>query len=376
MRHLFLISATVAGLTMTAPALAQSALLEEATEFSGAMLYLGLQVPGMVLGVVRNGESHVVGFGEYREGAGVPPDGDTVVRIGSITKALTGMVLASMVVDGSVALTDRLEDRLARDATVPGDPRHPIRLIDLATHSSGLPREIDLDWGPLEDPFGSRTQAAILAALDTAPLLFPPGTGGLYSNFAYELLAIALADTADQSFESLLAERVLEPLGLHATGYAPAPGHAVMQGHGFVGEPLPNVPTGEGTQGGGGLLSTANDMLRLLDWQLDRFSDQGAAMRLVGQAAYLPRDALDVTYGYDESGRMDAMGLGWVVMHGSDERPTLLQKAGGMQGQFSYIAFAPAHGTGAFVAINQFDVTAATEMPPAVNQLIANLAGR
>ena len=45
--------------------------------------------------------------------------------------------------DGTVKLTDRLQDRIGWNVTIPSRDGHPIRLIDLATHSSGLPRELD-----------------------------------------------------------------------------------------------------------------------------------------------------------------------------------------------------------------------------------------
>ena len=73
---------------------------------------------------------------------------------------------------------------------------------------------------------------------------------------------------------------------------------------------------------------------------------------------------------------MDAMGLGWIIMRPEGDRPLILQKAGGLQGVFTYAAFAPARGVGAFIAINQFDFYAAEAMAKAVNDLISALAPR
>jgi D-alanyl-D-alanine-carboxypeptidase/D-alanyl-D-alanine-endopeptidase len=78
----------------------------------------------------------------------------------------------------------------------------------------------------------------------------------------------------------------------------------------------------------------------------------------------------------DESGRMDAMGLGWVIMAPEGDRPLILQKAGGLQGVFSYVAFAPARGTGVCAAINAFDLAAGLAMAKAADELIAELAPR
>lgn len=355
---------------------AESSLLREAVEMTGTMMYLGFQPPALILGVVRDGETVVEGFGEYRPGADLPPDGDTVMRIGSITKTFTAATLAGLVADGAVNLTDRLEDHLGWDVAVPSRPGHPIRLLHLATHTSGLPREVDVELGPADDPFANFTPQAMARNLESDPLLFAPGTGAFYSNFGFGLLAAALGNIGDQPYERLLTDRVLTRVGLTATGYAPADGHAVMQGHDFAGDPMADAPTPEGIQGTGGLYSSANDILRWLSWHLDRFTDENAAMRLIDHAAYVPRDALDVVYGMDESGRMDAMALGWVVMYARDGRPTILQKAGGRQGIFAYAAFAPAHGVGAFVAINQFDLAVSMAMAQAVNDLIADLAVR
>jgi D-alanyl-D-alanine-carboxypeptidase/D-alanyl-D-alanine-endopeptidase len=59
-----------------------------------------------------------------------------------------------------------------------------------------------------------------------------------------------------------------------------------------------------------------------------------------------------------------------------NNRPLILQKAGGLQGIFSYMAFAPARGVGAFAAINAFNFGAAQKMAETVSEMIATLAPR
>ena len=66
-------------------ALSDNALLNEVVPFEGQILFLGMNVPGMIVAVVRNGESVVAGFGRSAEGGGAP-DGDTIIRVGSISK--------------------------------------------------------------------------------------------------------------------------------------------------------------------------------------------------------------------------------------------------------------------------------------------------
>ncbi|MGV1014691.1 MAG: serine hydrolase, partial [Methyloceanibacter sp.] len=87
------------------------ALLDETVEFTGAFIYLGAKPPGFVIGAVRDGETVVRGFGEIAKGSGKEPDGDTLMRVGSITKVMTGATLASLVADGTVNFGDPLQDR-------------------------------------------------------------------------------------------------------------------------------------------------------------------------------------------------------------------------------------------------------------------------
>jgi len=149
-----------------------------------------------------------------------------------------------------------------------------------------------------------------------------------------------------------------------------------MRGHNFDGPAMPYAPTGEVIVGSGGLHSSPRDLLRWLQWHLDRMSNEGALERLIDHAAYLWRDGLNTVYGMDESGHMDAMGLGWVIMAPEGDRPLILQKAGGLQGIFSYVAFAPARNIGVIVAINAFEINAGLAMAKAANDLIAELAPR
>src|SRR5262245_50492268 len=139
---------------------------------------------------------------------------------------------------------------------------------------------------------------------------------------------------------------------------------------------MPDVKTPLIAAGASGLYSTADDVVRWLSWHLDRFASRDAEIRLLDHASYLQRDGLNPVSGFDESGRMDAVSLGWIVMMPRGNRPLILQKAGGLQGIFTYTAFAPTRGVGAFIAISKFDFAAAMAMAGIVNDLIADLAPR
>jgi D-alanyl-D-alanine-carboxypeptidase/D-alanyl-D-alanine-endopeptidase len=251
-------------------------------------------------------------------------------------------------------------------------------LIDLATHSSGLPREVEREPGPPDDPFSTLTPEAYRKGLASDPLLFAPGTGALYSNFAFDVLSAVLARAAGKAYDALLKERVLDPVGLNDTTLALRAGDRarLLQGHDFDGRSLPYVKTPLIAAGASGVYSTPGDILRWLSWHLDRFALKDAAVRLLDHTAFLHRDGLNPVSGLDESGLIDAVGLGWIVMEPHGDLPLILQKAGGLQGIFCYSAFAPTRRIGAFVAINKFDFGAAAAMAGTVNHLIGELAPR
>ena len=131
---------------------AEDKLLAEAVDFTGTFIYLGAKVPGLVIGATR-------GFGEIAKGSGKEPDGDTLMRVGSITKVFCGATLASMVADGKVSFTDLLQDRLGWDVKILERDGKSIRLIDLATHASGLPREAE--GTPGENATSDRSKAGL-----------------------------------------------------------------------------------------------------------------------------------------------------------------------------------------------------------------------
>jgi serine-type D-Ala-D-Ala carboxypeptidase/endopeptidase len=113
-----------------------------------------------------------------------------------------------------------------------------------------------------------------------------------------------------------------------------------------------------------------------MQWHLDRFGQKDTEARVLDHALYLMRDGLHTASGMEESGHMDAMGLAWVGMMARDDRPFILQKAGGLQGTFSYIAFAPTRGVAVFLAIHKFDFSAATNKAILANELLETFAPR
>ena len=95
---------------------------------------------GAVVGIVDGHGRRVVVYGKSDADNARPLDGDTEFEIGSITKVFTALMLADMAAKGEVKLDDPIAKYLPPGVTGPTKDGKAITLLDLATHTSGLPR--------------------------------------------------------------------------------------------------------------------------------------------------------------------------------------------------------------------------------------------
>ena len=371
--------ACATALSVGGVALAEDRALQEATDFTGTVMYLKGGMPGLIFGAVRDGETALAGFGEIRDGSGIEPDGDSLFRLASVSKVFCGAVLGALALEGKVGLTDPLQAHIGPGTTVPTRDGRTLRLIDLVTQTSGLPWDVPRPPSPPDDPFATNTREAQLAAIgQDDPFLFAPGTSAVQSNFGFDLLGLALTNAAGRPYADLLREEVLDPLGMADTTMNPradAKGR-LMQGHGFDGSPLPSVPSPAGIACGDGLHSTGADMLRFIGWSVDRNGDDLRELRQITQAAHVYRDGLDTVFGVEDGGAMGAMGLGWMIVFPEGNRPLLLAKSGAIEGFMTYVAIAPTRGVGAFFVMNAFNLAAHEAAVAATNAFVASMAPR
>ncbi len=365
--------APAAGGSPAAPVASGKALLEEAIGLTGEVMFIDSRSPGMLLIVVRGQDAVIQGYGETAKGNGHQPDGKSLFRLGSITKTFAGYVLASLASEGKVRLTDPLR-LYAPGVVVPQYDGREITLLDLATHSAGLPREAS-DFAFKAPPFTAPTREQRWVWLPKYQLQWEPGKVAAYSNIGFDLLVDALAASSRKSYAELLQEQVTGPLGMKDTGLSPTPEQCqrLMLGSG-IGGPGPCVDT-TATAGSGGLYSTANDMLLWLKYNLSSDPKKWQALALA-HAAYLQRQALKAAIGFDEAGPMGGLGLPWVMVPADGIRPMLLEKSGGGGGFMTYIAFAPGRNVAVFWVVNRVDFGMFYGLANAANDLIANLVTR
>lgn len=131
----------------------------------------------------------------------------TRINIASISKSITAVAAFSLIEGGHLALTDRV-DRFLPDAP---SATAGITLAQLMEHSSGLPNSYAADGMTDRD----QAMAAILAQ---APA-FAPGSGSLYSNLNYEVLAAVIEIVSGEAYADVVRRQVLLPASMVDTRF-------------------------------------------------------------------------------------------------------------------------------------------------------------
>ncbi len=283
------------------------------------------EVPGIVVVVLAStGDEHLVALGDL---ASLPQPRSSCWEIASITKGFTGMLLAEMSLRGEVGLDDPIGAHLSGEVAqrLPAPELQPT-LEDLATHHAGLP-SIPLSWlmhvrGA--DPYSRLSEAMVFRRLGPRTRR-PRRPKFRYSNFGMGLLGHVLEQVADQPYAELLRERLLDPLGLVATGVGNcgAASSDVVQGVRRR-KPTPAWTFGA-LDGCGAIRSTPEDLTALARSLLDPPTDStGEAITLATQARR------------NGPARNMQIGLGWLIR--SDEANDVVWHNGGTYATSSFLA--------------------------------------
>ncbi len=296
---------------------------------------VGDGVVGMVVGLVRGDQEVIVSRGP------VSPGG--IFDVGSITKVFTALLLADMVSRGEVGFDDPVQRFLPAGVRAPRWQGEEISLLDLATHTSGLPRLPRNLLLPAilhgSDPYRGYTVKDLHCGLAATRLRRPPASAYRYSNFGFAVLGHALASAAGASYEQLVVDRVCRPVGLGETTFEVNADVARRReaGHAATGRPVRDWDLAAFAPAGG-LRSTMADMVRFVLANLDPGrTDMATAL----EEAQRPRRPVAA----DED-----IGLAWHLRHGGDT--TVAWQNGGTGGFGGFVATARQRGTGVAVLYN------------------------
>jgi CubicO group peptidase (beta-lactamase class C family) len=338
--------------------------------------------PGKIAGcqvvVARGGTvAHAATLGDADRERQAPVRPDTIWRIFSMTKPITGVALLTLYEQGRIALKDpvsryipEFRDQKVRERLDDGtkrlvDARRPTTVRDVLMHTSGIgygPRDarLDLASNPERAPSmrlpGGGTLQTLVERLGPEPLRFHPGTHWLYS-WSTDVVARLVEVVSGRRFDHYVQETILDPLGMVDTGFS-VPESSIDRFAALyrrnarkevvlVDDPLasPYLTHPTFLSGGGGLVSTAADYLRFCQMLAGGGAVDGVRV-LAPKTVELMRTnhlpggvdlaAMAVPGGYGEVG-FDGMGFGLTVAVSQGPAAT---QAAGSAGEFMWGGFA------------------------------------
>ena len=259
--------------------------------------------PGASVAVGRGtGRPFYVNDGTIAVDSPRPVDQNTLFRIYSMTKPVTGMAVMLLIAEGRMKLDQPVADFIPAFANIrvltnstQGLETRPAKSVmtirHLLTHTAGLGGG-PASKGPLNAEYqrlgltqnlrsrAERAEGAVTSLKDfadrlaTAPLLSDPGSAWSYS-VGLDLLGRIIELASGLSFETFLERRLFAPLGMTSTSFHVPAGEKARLATSYSGRGTSLTPVDAGLtsiflekpafpSGGGGLVSTAQDYDRFL----------------------------------------------------------------------------------------------------------------
>ncbi len=276
------------------------------------------RVPGLSLAVVRQGDPVLIkGYGQANLELGVGATGETVFKIGSVSKQIIASAAVLLVEEGKLSLDDEAGKHLV------GIPEtwKGVTVRRLLSHTAGLERELP-GWSPTE----RYTSPQILEMARKAAFIGKPGEKYQSSNAGYFTMGLIVEKLSGMPWPEFVHKRLLGPAGMSASRTTTISEIVPNRADGYISEaggfrndePILSVRTS------GAFLSSAADMAR---WEA-----------AIYRTSVLKKESLVVMFEPVplNNGKSANYGLGWGV--GSYDGKALLSHGGSIGGFRSHYA--------------------------------------
>jgi len=298
------------------------------------------QSPGMVVGVIdANNQRHFWQFGVTDTTHRHPVNQQTLFAVGSLSKGMTAEATAVLVAQGRLNWSDTLETLMPPSVPLSADAKK-ITLLQLVTHTSGLPRQ-NMDFPMLTafirylgngENFYAHLDSDDVVA-DLADFSRPHSTEPHYSNLGYAVLDYVLHYQTGQRADQLVQTLIFDPLGMRNSSFRPqklktyplrAIGHAGSQPK-FIprGQVVPDWQFSGNMLGAGGLYTDTADLLTFAAAHLKSTGNTTLDNAIV--------DTMQIYYPRDK----EAANIAWVTDTYGEQ--TITYQVGYIGGYSSYI---------------------------------------
>jgi beta-lactamase class C len=326
-------------------------------------------VPGGALAIIMDSAivlKKTYGLRDVESGKEI--DENTIFRLASLSKALTGLMAAKLVETGQLDWSTPLSKYLPELELIRPALTDSIQLVHLLSHTSGFPRHTYsnlLNMGVAYEE--------ILDMLSDTPLSHPPGTYYNYQNVIFSLAGDMCEAAAQQTFDSLMHQYLFQPLQMQGA----STGFSALMDEGNIA--MPHLRTESGPRKkevepnfyevgpAAGINASINDMVQLLEALL------GLTNWSVPDTVFTPRIGIPLP---DRSVRnwrpLEAAhyGLGWRILDMEEMR--IYQHSGYVDGYRSEIAFSKSQQVGIVILTNSQNYTVGSLIPAFFRKFIAH----
>ena len=318
-------------------------------------------IPGLVVGVVKDGKAQYFNYGVASKDAKQPVSENTLFEIGSVSKTFTATLAGYAVASGKLTLTDPASQYLP---ALRGGKFDHISLLNLGTYTAG--------GLPLQFPRAADNTQHMISYFQQWKPDFAPGTQRLYSNPSLGLFGYLAAQSLKQPFDQLMEKTLLAKLGLKHT-FVTVPKsqmHLYAQGYGKDGQPV-RVGPGAMDSEAYGIKTSASDLLHYVEVNmrpatLDPVLQQAITTTHTG---YYTVEGMTQGLGwemYPYPIKLDALVEGnstkmavephpvnWLTPPQAPHADTLVNKTGSTNGFGAYVAYVPSKGVGVVILANK-----------------------
>jgi CubicO group peptidase (beta-lactamase class C family) len=274
-------------------------------------------IPGMAVGIYRNGEVEEGAWGTESLDTGFPVRTDTLFQIGSISKVFCATLVMRLVDEGLLALDTPIIEYIPELQLADPNARETITLRHTLTHTSGI-------WGDYFDDQGLGDDALAKSLSGFAGLTqrHAPGALWTYCNSGFNLAGIAIERVLGTTYEAAMREKVFAPLGLEHTFffaheaicYPAAVGHVQVEPKAdeHIVSRMYHLP--RMVNPAGGIISTVGDLLRFAAFHM------GMCEGANGERVLSPASLAEMQRAQTPAANWaDAWGLGWHIVYAGDD---------------------------------------------------------
>jgi len=324
----------------------KTAIVQASMDNNAKQLLSDSTVTSVSIGLLIDGKAYTSHYGELDAGKGNPPNDETIYEIASVTKTMTGILVAQAVLDGELNLEDDIRKYLKDDYPNFQFKNEAIKIKHLVSHTSRLPNNIEglndikkkggdnmmqeidkLEKNYNKEKFFEQMKNAVLDTI--------PGVLYEYNNLAPNLMAHILENVYQKSFDELLNDFIFEKNGMTSTKLTLSEEEQIRFANGYNGKgkmmPHFHIPLwGAAAK----MKSTTSDLIKYMRLQLD--STNSTII-----------ESHKITYFYDPN---SSIGYYWPIQNNSEG--IYYSHHGGAFGTQNYLFIFPEYNMGVSVITN------------------------